>query len=58
MSSDERDAMLIFAIGASALGTILLFFGLRDAFGETVAEFSAAAGLFAAAIAAALEVRG
>ena len=57
MSSDERDTMVALAIMAASIGFILMFFGMRDAFGEVVACFSCAAGLFAAAIAIALEVR-
>lgn len=57
MISDERDIMFALAIVAAILGFLLMFFGLRTAFGEVVACFSCAAGLFAAAIAIALEVR-
>lgn len=57
MSSDERDTMVALAILAAILGFLLVFFGLRAAFGEVVAYFSVAAGLFAAAIAIALEIR-
>lgn len=57
MSSDERDTMVALAIMAASIGFILMFFGMRDAFGEVVACFSCAAGLFAATIAIALEVR-
>lgn len=57
MSSDERDTMVAFAIVATIIGSLLTFFGLRAAFGDVVACFSCAAGLFAAAITIALEVR-
>ena len=57
MNSDERDVMVALAILAAILGFLLVFFGMRDAFGEVVACFSCASGLFAAAIAIALEVR-
>lgn len=55
--SDESDTMVALAIIAAILGFLLVYFGMRDAFGEVVACFSCAAGLFAAAIAIALEVR-
>lgn len=55
--SDERDTMVALAIIATAIGFLLAFFGLRTAFGDVVACFSCAAGLFAVAIAIALEVR-
>jgi hypothetical protein len=55
--SDERDAMVALAIMAAIFGFLLMFFGMRAAFGEVVACFSCASGLFAAAIAIALEVR-
>lgn len=55
--SDESDTMVALAIIAAILGFLLVFFGLRTAFGEVVADFSCAAGLFAAAITIALEVR-
>ncbi len=57
MSSDERDTMVALAIMAAIFGFLLTFFGLRAAFGDVVADFSCATGLFAAAIAIALEVR-
>jgi hypothetical protein len=57
MYSDERDTMVALAILAVIIGFLLAFFGLRAAFGDVVADFSCAAGLFAAAIAIALEVR-
>lgn len=55
--SDDSDTMVALAIIAAIFGFILAFFGMRDAFGEVVAYFSCAAGLFAAAIAIALEGR-
>lgn len=55
--SDERDTMVALAITAAITGFFLVFFGMRTAFGDVVACFSCAAGLFAAAIAIALEVR-
>lgn len=57
MYSGERDTMVALAIIAAILGFLLVFFGMRDAFGDVVAYFSCAAGLFSAAIAVALEVR-
>lgn len=57
MDDDERYILIAFAGVAFAIGFVLMFRGLRAAFGDVVADFSIATGLFAAAIAAGLEIR-
>lgn len=57
MDDDENYLLIAFAGVAFALGLVLGFRGLSAAFGEVVADFSTATGLFAAAIAAGLEIR-
>lgn len=57
MDDDERYLLIAFAGVAFALGFVLMFQGLSAAFGDVVADFSIATGLFAAAIAAGLEIR-